>query len=47
MKFLIALIAGFIAFTGWMRMVGNPHVVETVIGLVLAAAVFFFILIKI
>ena len=36
---LVGLIAGLVTFVLWMRMVGNPHVVETVIGLVLAAIV--------
>ena len=32
---LIAFIAGLLVFLGWIRLVGNPHVVETIIGLVL------------
>lgn len=37
-KFL-GIAAAFLVFVGWMRIVGNPHVVETVIGLVIAAVV--------
>ncbi len=36
---LIALVAALAVFGVWMRIVGNPHVVETCIGLVLASAV--------
>jgi hypothetical protein len=36
---LLGMIAGLAVFAGWMNIVGNPHVVETVLGLVLAAAV--------
>lgn len=36
---LLGLVAGLAAFALWMRIVGNPHVVETVIGLVLATVV--------
>jgi len=35
MRNYIGLIVGLAAFTGWLSIVGNPHVVETVIGLVL------------
>lgn len=34
---LIGAMTGIGFFVLWMRMVGNPHVVETVIGLVMAA----------
>lgn len=33
------LIAALITFVIWIKMVGNPHVVETVIGLVIATVV--------
>lgn len=33
---IAALIAGLAVFGVWMMIVGNPHVVETVIGLLLA-----------
>lgn len=36
MKSLIALVIWLAIFGMWMKVVGNPHVVETVIGLVLA-----------
>lgn len=36
MKLAIALAAGFFVFYKWMGMVGNPHVVETVLGLFFA-----------
>jgi hypothetical protein len=32
----LAWIVGFAVFGGWMSIVGNPHVVETTIGLVMA-----------
>ena len=35
----IGLIAALLVFVGWISLVGNPHVVETVIGLVIAAVV--------
>jgi hypothetical protein len=38
---LVGLICGLIFFGFWMNIVGNPHVVETVIGLVIAGAVWF------
>lgn len=39
MSRLIAFVAGLLVFMGWVRLVGNPHVVETVIGLVLGVGV--------
>ena len=33
------VIAGLVAFALWMSIVGNPHVVETVLGLLVAAIV--------
>ncbi|MGV0960065.1 MAG: hypothetical protein ACOYB1_09515 [Limnohabitans sp.] len=38
MNKLLAAIAALIVFVLWMRMVGNPHVIETVIGLIIAIA---------
>jgi hypothetical protein len=35
---IAALIVGLGIFGGWMSIVGNPHVVETIIGLALAFA---------
>jgi hypothetical protein len=34
---LIGLIVALAVFGLWMQVVGNPHVVETVIGLILAS----------
>ena len=36
MEKIIGLIIGLAIFALWMNVVGNPHVVETVIGLLLA-----------
>jgi uncharacterized membrane protein YqjE len=36
MASLLGLVAGLATFVLWLSVVGNPHVVETVIGLVLA-----------
>jgi hypothetical protein len=36
---LIGWIAGLVVFALWMAIVGNPHVVETVIGLIGALVV--------
>ena len=38
----IAIILGLISFGLWMNIVGNPHVVETVIGVILGIAIGFF-----
>jgi hypothetical protein len=40
---LLAVIVGLSVFGVWMSIVGNPHVVETVIGLVLAFGTGFYI----
>ena len=40
---IVALVVALAIFGGWMSIVGNPHVVETVIGLVLAFASGFWI----
>lgn len=34
---VLALVVALLVFSGWLSVVGNPHVVETVIGLILAA----------
>jgi hypothetical protein len=39
MAMLVGMVAGLVVFGLWMNIVGNPHVVETVLGLVLAATV--------
>lgn len=39
-RLLVSTIAGLVAFLLWMSQVGNPHVVETVIGVVIGLAVF-------
>lgn len=36
---LVAIIVGLAAFGLWMSIVGNPHVVETVIGLAIGIGV--------
>ena len=33
---LVGLVLGLVVFAIWMNIVGNPHVVETAIGVVLA-----------
>ncbi|MDH0144608.1 hypothetical protein [Aquipseudomonas alcaligenes] len=33
---ILALIVALLVFSAWLSVIGNPHVVETVIGLVLA-----------
>ena len=43
MKKLISIICALIVFGFWMNIVGNPHVVETAIGIVIAVAVGFFL----
>lgn len=37
MSRILGLVAALAVFSAWLSVVGNPHVVETVIGLVLAA----------
>jgi len=39
MILLISLVCSLAVFGFWMNIVGNPHVVETVIGLVIAITV--------
>ena len=43
MRALPSIIVGVVIFAIWLSVVGNPHVVETVIGLVLgiAGAIYF------
>lgn len=43
MTSLIGFVAGLVVFLFWMSIVGNPHVVETVIGLVIALFVWIFV----
>ena len=43
MGIAIPIIAGLAVFVGCMGIVGNPHVVETVIGVAVAIAVGFFV----
>jgi hypothetical protein len=40
---LIGIIAGLVVFGFWMNIVGNPHVVETAIGLVIGIGVGFWV----
>ncbi len=42
MKLFISIVVGLIVFAIWMNIVGNPHVVETVIGVVLATVSAFY-----
>lgn len=42
----LGLLVAFGVFLGWIRIVGNPHVVETVIGLVIAAAAGIWVFLK-
>lgn len=44
---IFGLIAALIVFLLWLSVVGNPHVVETVIGLVLAVIAGFWVFLKI
>lgn len=43
---IIAFIVGIGIFIGWMSIVGNPHVVETTMGLVIAIGAGIFVYIK-
>ena len=36
MSKIIGVIVAFLVFLGWISLVGNPHVVETIIGLILS-----------
>jgi len=40
---LVGIIAGLLVFGVWMNIVGNPHVVETVIGLIIGIGVGFWV----
>lgn len=46
MSKLLGFVVALIVFLGWMRIVGNPHVVETVIGLGLAVGAGIWIFLK-
>jgi hypothetical protein len=35
-KELAAIAAGLVVFSIWMSVVGNPHVIETILGVILA-----------
>jgi protein-S-isoprenylcysteine O-methyltransferase Ste14 len=39
----LGIFAALVVFGSWMSIVGNPHVVETVLGLVIAVAIFFLV----
>ena len=43
---LLGFIAALAVFSAWLSVVGNPHVVETVIGLVLAVIAGFWVFLK-
>jgi hypothetical protein len=43
MKNLLSALLALLVLGGWMSMVGNPHVIETVIGLVFAVVTFFYV----
>lgn len=43
---LLGLIVALVVFFAWLSVVGNPHVVETVIGLVLAVIAGFWVFLK-
>ena len=40
---LIGLVAGLAVFALWMSNVGNPHVIETIVGVVLALIVWLYV----
>ena len=40
------LVAALVVFSIWLSVVGNPHVVETVIGMVLGAIAGFWVFFK-
>lgn len=42
-KKVFSFIVGLVVFIVWMSIVGNPHVVETVLGLIISAVVGFWI----
>jgi len=46
MREVLPLIAALLVFIGWISLIGNPHVVETVIGLMIASGPYFFVWIK-
>lgn len=43
---VLGLVAALVVFSVWLSVVGNPHVVETVIGLVLAVIAGFWVFFK-
>jgi len=36
---IIAIIVSVVIFMGWMILVGNPHVVETILGLIISTII--------
>lgn len=46
MATIFGLVAALVVFSVWLSVVGNPHVVETVIGLVLATITGFWVFFK-
>jgi hypothetical protein len=34
---IIAIIIALIVFSAWLSVIGNPHVIETILGLILSA----------
>lgn len=47
MNKVVGLLASFVVFVAWMRIVGNPHVVETVIGLIISLFIGFWVASKV
>ena len=47
MALIISCIVGIAIFSIWMKMVGNPHMIETCMGLVIAIGVGLFVNYKI
>jgi len=43
-KEIISVVSGIVVFIVWMKLVGNPHVIETVIGLVISFIIGGFVL---
>lgn len=43
---ILGLVAALAVFSAWLSVVGNPHVVETVIGLMLAVFAGFWVFFK-
>jgi hypothetical protein len=43
---ILGVVASLAVFSGWLSVVGNPHVVETVIGLLLAVIAGWWVFLK-